>query len=46
MVEKAYIIENKVFVKVRFSKNDAFADRIYKDILDGIIKNVSIGYQI
>jgi len=46
MVEKAYIIENKVFVKVRFSKNDAFADRIFKDILDGVIKNVSIGYQI
>lgn len=46
MVEKAYIIENKVFVKVRFSRNDDFADRIFKDILDGVIKNVSIGYQI
>ena len=46
MVEKAYIIENKIYVKVRFSRNDAFADRIYKDILDGVVKNVSIGYQI
>ena len=46
MVERAYIGGNKVFVKVRFSSNDDFADRIYKDILDGLIKNVSIGYQI
>ena len=44
MVEKAYIIENKIYVKVRFSRNDAFADRIYKDILDGVIKNVSREY--
>lgn len=46
MVENAYILDNRVYVRVRFSANDEFADRIYKDILDGIIKNVSIGYQI
>lgn len=46
MVQQAYIIENKVFVKVRFSRNDEFAERIFRDILDGVIKNVSIGYQI
>ena len=46
MVQKAWIADGKVFVKVRFSGNDEFAERIYKDILDGIIKNVSIGYQI
>ena len=46
IVNKAYIIENKIFVQVQFSKNDEFADRIYKDILDGTIKGVSIGYQI
>lgn len=46
MVEDAYIADSRVFVRVRFSSNDAFADRIYKDILEGIIKNVSIGYQI
>lgn len=45
-VEKAWIIENKIFVKVKFSKNDDFAVRIYKDILDGVVKNISIGYQI
>lgn len=46
IVNKAYIIQNKIFVQVQFSKNDEFADRIYKDILDGTIKGVSIGYQI
>lgn len=34
------------FVRVRFSRNDDFANRIYKDILDGLIKNVSIGYVV
>lgn len=46
MVIDSYIVQDKVFVRVAFSKNDEFADRIFKDILDGIIKNVSIGYQI
>ena len=46
MVQKAYIIEDRIYVRVRFSANDQFADRIYKDILDGLIKNVSIGYLI
>jgi phage head maturation protease len=46
MVEKAWIVEDRIFVRVRFSANDSFADRIYKDILDGLIKNVSIGYLV
>ena len=46
VVDNAYIVENKLFVKVRFSKNDKKADRIWKDILDGLIKNVSIGYAV
>lgn len=46
MVESAWIAGDRVFVKVRFSKNDDFADRIFKDILDGLIKNVSIGYLV
>lgn len=46
MVEKAWIIEDRIYVRVRFSQNDAFADRIFKDILDGLIKNVSIGYVV
>lgn len=46
MVEKAWIVEDRIYVRVRFSANDFFADRIYKDILDGLIKNVSIGYVV
>lgn len=46
VVEKAWVQGDRIFVRVRFSKNDAFADRIYRDILDGIIKNVSIGYVV
>ena len=32
VVDSAYIVENKLFVKARFSKNDRKADRIWKDI--------------
>lgn len=46
MVEQAWIAESRVYVRVRFSQNDEFAERIFKDILDGLIKGVSIGYQI
>ena len=46
VVDNAYIVDNKLFVKVRFSKNDKKADRIWRDILDGLIKNVSVGYAV
>ena len=46
VVNKAFIADGKVYVRVQFSKNSDFAERIYKDILDGVIKNVSIGYCI
>ena len=46
VVDKAFIANNKVFVTCRFSTNDEKSIRIYKDIIDGLIKNVSIGYQI
>lgn len=46
VVQDAYILGNKVFVKVKFSSNSEFADRIYKDMLQGTCRNVSIGYQI
>lgn len=46
MVEKAWIVQDRVYVRVRFSRNDDFANRIYQDILDGIVKNVSIGYVV
>lgn len=46
IVEKAWILGNKVFIKCRFSKNDKLAQRVWNDILDSILKNVSIGYEI
>ena len=46
IVQRAWIVEDKIFVKVRFSANDALADRVFRDIIDGVIKNVSIGYEI
>ena len=45
-VQKAWIVEDRVFVRVRFSKNDQFADRIFRDMIDGLIKNISIGYMV
>lgn len=37
--------QRKLYVRVRFAKNSK-ANEIYNDILDGIIRNVSIGYSI
>ena len=31
---------------VRFSKSDPFANQIWKDVQDGILRNVSVGYRI
>lgn len=48
IVEKAWIDETqrKLRVGVRFSKNTARALEVFKDISDGIRKNVSIDYNI
>ncbi len=40
------IIGNKLFVTVAFRRNDEFSSNIFADILDGRIKNVSIGYSV
>lgn len=45
-VDQAFVAGNKIFVRVRFSRNSPEADRIFRDIIDGVVKNVSIGYQI
>ena len=45
-VQQAWIAEQRVFVKVRFSPNDEFSVRVFKDILSGILAGISIGYQI
>lgn len=46
VVEKAWITPDKRgMAKVRFSKNPK-ADEVFKDVKDGILRNVSFGYQI
>jgi hypothetical protein len=45
VVEKAYMDKDKLRAQVRFSKN-AMAEEVYRDVVDGIRGNVSIGYQI
>lgn len=43
--EKFWIDGDKVKASVRFSKND-LAQEVYKDMIDGIRRNISIGYII
>ncbi len=46
VVEKAWVAsDRRAMAKVRFSKN-AKAQEVYQDVKDGILKNVSFGYQI
>jgi len=45
VVEKAYVDNDKLRAQVRFSKN-AMAEEVFRDVVDGIRGNVSIGYQI
>ena len=46
VVESAEIKDKKLLATVRFSKNNELAKTIFSDIQDGIVRNVSIGYQI
>lgn len=45
VVEKAWIDGNKGMCTVRFSKN-AKAEEVFQDVVDGIMRNVSVGFQI
>lgn len=45
-VEKAWCADDRLFVQARFSRNDPRAVRVWDDILDGVIRNVSIGYAV
>jgi hypothetical protein len=45
VVEKAWTDGKKGYATVRFSKNPA-ADEIFKDVIDGIKRNISIGYSV
>ncbi len=46
VIEKAWIDQDKKCrAVVRFSKNPA-AEEVFQDILDGIRKNISVGYEV
>jgi phage major head subunit gpT-like protein len=46
IVEKAWIENNKGTAIVRLSKNQPELEAFWKDIEDGIIRNVSVGYRV
>lgn len=46
VVEKAMIKSKKGLAKLRFSPNTDYAKAVFQDIVDGIRKNVSVGYDI
>lgn len=43
-ITRAWIEDQKVVVRARFCKNNPEAQQIFRDIVDGTMKNVSIGY--
>jgi len=45
VVERSWMDKDKLRAQVRFSKS-AMAEEVYRDVVDGIRGNVSIGYQI
>ncbi|MCF6777821.1 phage major capsid protein, partial [Thiotrichales bacterium 19X7-9] len=45
VIEDVWIRDNKGYAKVRFSKQ-GFGDEVYKDVKDGIIRNISVGYHV
>jgi len=45
VVEKAWIEDGKGFAKVRFSERES-VEPIWKDVRDGIINNISVGYRV
>ncbi|MCF6777386.1 phage major capsid protein [Thiotrichales bacterium 19X7-9] len=45
VIEDVWIRDEKGYAKVRFSKQ-GFGDEVYKDVKDGIIRNISVGYHV
>lgn len=45
VIESARVVDRKIRVKVRFSENED-AEKVWKDVKAGILRNVSIGYRI
>lgn len=46
VVESARISNGELVGTVRFSKNNPQAEEVFRDVQDGIIRNVSVGYRI
>lgn len=46
IVKDAWIDNKKLYVKAQFRKNDEKAVTTFKDIVDGTVKNVSLGYTV
>lgn len=44
-VNRAWIEDGRLWANIRFRKNDEEAGNIYRDIVDGTLRNVSIGYE-
>lgn len=45
VVRKAWIEKKRLYVEVKFSNRED-AQAVYKDVIDGVISNVSVGYEI
>lgn len=45
VVRKAWIDKKRIYVEVKFSRK-ASAQEIKQDVLDGIVRNVSVGYEV
>lgn len=46
IVKDAWIENKKLYVKAQFRKNDEKSVTTFKDIVDGTVKNVSLGYTV
>jgi len=46
IVEKVWLVEGQLRASIRLSKNSEFARQVSADILDGILRSISIGYEI
>lgn len=45
VIRKAWIEKKRIYVEVKFSRK-ASAQEIKQDVLDGIVRNVSVGYEV
>jgi hypothetical protein len=46
IVKEAWIENKKLYVTAQFRKNDEKSVNTFKDIVDGTVRNVSLGYMV